>query len=117
MLCSFSFSLCRASHYFAAIRYNNAASMAKISMRSYIFLTDRNIYILGEEVWFKVYKMNGLTMYPWDISKVVYLELLDKNNFPATQIKLKPIILQVHVLFFLKTSVRETIFYGLTQAG
>ena len=52
-------------------------------------ITDRSIYISGEEVWFKVYKMNGINHSPSDISKVVYIELLDKNNFPVIQIKLK----------------------------
>lgn len=51
--------------------------------------TDRDVYITGEEVWFKVYKLNGLTNTPSDLSKVVYLELLDKNNFPLKQIKVK----------------------------
>ena len=51
--------------------------------------TDRDIYISGEEVWFKVYTVNGLTHAPCDISKVVYLEMLDKNNFPLKQIKIK----------------------------
>jgi hypothetical protein len=51
--------------------------------------TDRDIYITGEEVWFKVYTMKGLTHEPSDISKVVYLEMLDKNNFPLKQIKVK----------------------------
>jgi hypothetical protein len=51
--------------------------------------TDRDIYITGEQVWFKVYKMNGLTNSPNNISKVVYLELLDKNNFPLKQLKIK----------------------------
>jgi hypothetical protein len=51
--------------------------------------TDRDIYISGEEVWFKVYTMSGLTHTPCDISKVVYLEMLDKNNFPLKQIKIK----------------------------
>ncbi|TAL61808.1 MAG: hypothetical protein EPN88_14325, partial [Bacteroidetes bacterium] len=51
--------------------------------------TDRDIYITGEEVWFKVYKINGLTHAPCDISKVVYVELLDKNNFPLKQLKIK----------------------------
>jgi len=50
-------------------------------------LTDRDIYITGEQVWLKVYKMNGLAHIPWDMSKVVYLELLDKNNFPVRQLK------------------------------
>ena len=51
--------------------------------------TDRDVYITGEEVWFKVYAMNGLTHTPCDISKVVYLEMLDKNNFPLRQLKVK----------------------------
>jgi hypothetical protein len=33
--------------------------------------------------------MNRLTHAPYDISKVVYLELLDKNNFPLKQLKIK----------------------------
>jgi hypothetical protein len=51
--------------------------------------TDRDIYITGEQVWFKVYEMNGLTHEPSDLSKVIYLELLDKNNFPLIQLKVK----------------------------
>jgi len=51
--------------------------------------TDRDIYMPGEEVWFKVYKINGLSHSPSDISKVVYLELLDKNNFPLRQLKVE----------------------------
>jgi len=51
--------------------------------------TDRNIYITGEQVWLKVYKLNSFNHAPWNISKVVYLELLDKNNFPLKQLKIK----------------------------
>jgi hypothetical protein len=51
--------------------------------------TDRDTYITGEQVWFKVYKMDGLTNALSDISKVVYFELLDKNNFPLKQIKVQ----------------------------
>ena len=51
--------------------------------------TDRDIYITGEPVWLKVYELNGLIHTPCDISKVVYLELLDKNNFPVKQLKVK----------------------------
>jgi hypothetical protein len=51
--------------------------------------TDRDIYISGEEVWFKAYTLNGLANTQDDISKVVYLELLDKNNFPLRQVKVK----------------------------
>jgi len=51
--------------------------------------TDRDVYVTGEEVWFKVYKLDGLTNAPSGLSKVVYLELLDKNNFPLKQLKIK----------------------------
>lgn len=55
-----------------------------------VFLrTDRDVYIPGEKVWFKVYTLNGLTGIPCNLSKVVYLELLDKNNFPIRQLKVK----------------------------
>lgn len=51
--------------------------------------TDRDLYIAGEQVWFKVYKMYGLTHVPCDISKVVYVELLDLNNYPLKQLKVR----------------------------
>lgn len=51
--------------------------------------TDRDLYITGEQVWFKVYELNGITHTPSDLSKVVYLEMLDINNFPLKQIKVK----------------------------
>ncbi len=51
--------------------------------------TDRDIYITGEQVWFKVYEMNGLSQTPSNLSKVIYVELLDQNNFPLKQVKVK----------------------------
>lgn len=50
--------------------------------------TDRNIYLTGEMIWLKVYKMNALTGTPSDVSKVVYLELLDSLNNPVSQLKI-----------------------------
>ena len=67
----------------------NDSISAKNFYEELYVITDRNVYICGEEVWFKAYKMNGTNHYPCDISKVIYLELLDKNNFPVIQIKLK----------------------------
>lgn len=51
--------------------------------------TDREIYITGEQVWLKVYDMNGLTNAPASISKVVYFELLDGSNNPVNQLKIR----------------------------
>ncbi len=66
------------------------AESAVRNFREELFVrTDRDIYTTGEQVWFKVYMLNGLTHTPSDLSKVVYLEMLDKNNFPLKQIKVK----------------------------
>ena len=50
--------------------------------------TDRDIYIAGEKVWMKIYKLNGLTHSPSNLSKVVYVDLLDAGNNPVGQLKI-----------------------------
>ncbi len=49
--------------------------------------TDRDLYISGEKVWMKIYKINGLNSTPGNVSKVVYIELLDTDNNPINQLK------------------------------
>jgi hypothetical protein len=49
---------------------------------------DRTFYLTGETLWFKVYSVDGSLHKPLDLSKIVYLEVLDKNNFPAVQTKI-----------------------------
>ncbi len=50
--------------------------------------TDRDIYVSGEQAWFKIYKLNGSTNKPCDLSKVVYIELLNQSNNPVSQLKI-----------------------------
>lgn len=50
--------------------------------------TDRDIYITGEKVWMKIYKLNGLTHSPSNLSKVVYIDILDAGNNPVGQLKI-----------------------------
>ncbi len=50
--------------------------------------TDRQIYITGEQVWVKVYKFDRLTGLPSDISKVIYLELIDRSDNPVNRIRI-----------------------------
>lgn len=51
--------------------------------------TDRELYAAGEKVWIKIYKMNGLTQTPANISKVVYIDFLDLENNPVNQLKIE----------------------------
>ena len=50
--------------------------------------TDRDIYIAGESVFIKIFKLNGITHTPGHISQVAYVELLDDLNNPLRQLKI-----------------------------
>ena len=50
--------------------------------------TDRDLYVVGEQVWLKVYKLDALENKPDNFSKVVYIELLNQDGFPVNQLKL-----------------------------
>lgn len=50
--------------------------------------TDKNFYLAGELVWFKVYYLDASTHQPIDLSKVVYVEILDRNSRPVLQSKI-----------------------------
>ena len=49
--------------------------------------TDKEFYLSGEICWFKLYLVNATTNRPMDLSKVAYLEWLDKDNKPIVQAK------------------------------
>ncbi|WP_315820033.1 hypothetical protein [Paraflavitalea speifideaquila] len=47
--------------------------------------TDKGFYLAGEILWFKLYYVDGTSNKPFDLSKVAYVELLDKDNRPVMQ--------------------------------
>ncbi len=49
--------------------------------------TDKSFYVPGEIIWFKIYTVDARFHMPVDLSKVVYVEILDKNNMPVLQTK------------------------------
>ena len=49
--------------------------------------TDRDTYISGEEVFFRINQRGRLSHYPGTISKVVYVDLLDNFNTSLVQVK------------------------------
>jgi hypothetical protein len=50
--------------------------------------TDKEFYLAGEICWFKLYVADAATHHPLDLSKVAYLEWLDKDNKPVLQAKI-----------------------------
>jgi len=63
--------------------YNQNALQEKLFVH-----TDKNTYTAGELVWFKIYNVDGIFLKPLNISKVAYVEVLDKNQNVVLQTKI-----------------------------
>ncbi|MBX0334444.1 hypothetical protein K3G39_14475 [Pontibacter sp. HSC-14F20] len=59
---------------------------ASLQEKLYLHI-DRPVYACGDEMWFKVYNVDGSLHRPLDMSKVTYVELLDADQKPALQAK------------------------------
>ncbi len=77
--------------FISSLAQTSQQETTKPSKKSYseelVIRTDRDLYISGEKVWMKIYKLNGLNHTPGNVSKVVYVELLDSYNNPVNQLK------------------------------
>lgn len=61
----------------------------KNGLQEKIFVhTDQSNYLTGETLWFKVYLVEGSTHQLLDLSKVVYVEVLDSGHKPVHQAKI-----------------------------
>jgi hypothetical protein len=49
--------------------------------------TDKTTYLPGEILWFKIYCVDASTLKPLDLSKVVYVDILDNSQNPLVQAK------------------------------
>jgi len=54
--------------------------------------TDKDNYISREILWFRIYYMDAFYNKPASLSKIAYVEILDRNNLPVLQqkVSLKP---------------------------
>jgi len=50
--------------------------------------TDKEQYLTGELLWFKIYNVDAVTNKAVDLSKVAYVEILDQNNHAVVQAKI-----------------------------
>ncbi|HEY5825162.1 MAG TPA: hypothetical protein VIT44_12380 [Cyclobacteriaceae bacterium] len=65
-------------------QYRRQALQEKIYLH-----TDRNFYLTGEIIWFKIYYVDGSFHRPLDVSKVSYLEIVDRDNESVLQTKVQ----------------------------
>jgi hypothetical protein len=54
--------------------------------------TDKNSYVCGEILWFRIYYVDAMYNRPGAVSSMAYVEILDGNNLPVLQekVSLKP---------------------------
>lgn len=65
----------------------NAYREKAVAEKLYVH-TDKQFYLAGEILWFKLYYADGTSNKPFNLSKVAYVELLDKEHKPVMQGKI-----------------------------
>lgn len=69
---------------------NGFAQYNKLAPQEKLFVhTDKNAYTAGELMWFKLYYVDGTYQHPADMSKVAYIEVLDKDQDAVIQAKIE----------------------------
>ncbi len=67
----------------------NGGKVSQLYLSEKIYVhSDKNFYLAGEIVWFKIYCVDRNDHRPVNISKVAYAEILDRNNKPVLQAKI-----------------------------
>lgn len=69
--------------------------------------TDKNFYLAGELMWFKIYNVDASLYQPADLSKIAYVEILDKDNKPVMQAKVQLSKGRGNGSFFLPVSINS----------
>lgn len=64
-----------------------AGAHTRLSEKVYVH-TDKSTYMAGEVLWLKVYSVDALLHRPLDLSKVAYVDILDRSNQPVVQAKI-----------------------------
>lgn len=72
----------------AALRQQLEAATGKGGPEKLYLHTDKTTYMAGELLWFKVYSVDALLHRPLHLSKVGYIDILDKANNPVAQVKI-----------------------------
>lgn len=72
----------------SAAAVQGSAPAAGLLQEKLFMHTDKSFYVAGEPLWFKLYYMESASHKLLDISKIAYVEVLDKTNKPQLQAKI-----------------------------
>ncbi|MBS1932522.1 MAG: hypothetical protein JST96_00885 [Bacteroidetes bacterium] len=64
-------------------QYNEKTFQEKVYVH-----TDKEFYLAGETIWFKLYDVDGYRHLPFDATKVAYVEIITKDLKPVLQAKI-----------------------------
>ena len=73
---------------FSAIRNQFENYRENVPQEKIYAHTDKNVYLAGEMLWFKIYNVDASSHQFMNISKLAYVEILDKDNKPVLQTKI-----------------------------
>lgn len=75
---------------YSQLPWKDAMRIHEKSFNEELYITtDRDLYAAGEKVWFRIYKLKGLTLDHSDFGKVAYVDILDLENNPVGQLKIE----------------------------
>jgi len=91
-ICLFALTTLTATTGFTQVLPGVQSSFNQYSLNSLqekLFVhTDKSAYTAGGLIWFKIYDVDAANHRPMDLSKVVYVEILDNNQNPVIQVKI-----------------------------
>ena len=88
MVCSLLCTAAPLSSYSQAAGRQPGISQKEIPEEVLYIVTDRDIYISGEDVYLKAYCLSRQTHQPSGLSRVAYVSLLDRTSNPVVRIKI-----------------------------
>ena len=86
-------------------------SYSKQMAEEKLFLhTDKDFYLAGEIVWFKIYSVDASFHRPLNVSKVAYVEILDRDFKPVSQAKVTLSDGSGNGSFYLPSSINSGVY-------
>ncbi|WP_079701744.1 hypothetical protein [Daejeonella lutea] len=93
LLCLLGFLLLVSDTFAQSVSLDSISSrfnrFSKSNLQEKVYLhTDKDLYLAGEIVWFKVYNVGSESNSLLDFSKIAYTEILDQDHKPVMQAKI-----------------------------
>ena len=86
-------------------------NIRSLSTEKILLHTDKTIYTVNENIWFKAYIVDSINEKPKTLQGLLYVDLVDESNKPITQIFLRADQLQTSGSMFLSDSLNSGYYW------